>query len=125
MMEEKQMDYDQRRLLARVRDRMELHGALLRGQGFYDWMSKSEPSDLAEMLETTTLEDSIPVLRPLPVENLVEGVDQDYADAIIEEAFSQDRARFRGYLTARPLGLGIITGVSDSMFISFISFIFR
>jgi hypothetical protein len=121
MMEEKQMNDKQKRLLAKVRDRMDLHRAILRCQGFYDWMSKSEPSDIDEALETTTVEDSPPVLRPLPVENLLEGVDQEYAGAIIEEALPQDRARFRGYLTARPLGLGIITAVSNSMFISSIA----
>ncbi|KPM37738.1 hypothetical protein AK830_g8828 [Neonectria ditissima] len=47
-------------------------------------------------------------MRPLPVVNFLDIDDKIYADAIVDEALPQDRARFRGYLSHRPLGLGLI-----------------
>ncbi|KAF5678612.1 DNA helicase [Fusarium heterosporum] len=49
-------------------------------------------------------------LRPLPVLNFLSINDPEYADCILEEALPQDRARFRQYLSKRPLGLGMIIG---------------
>ncbi|KAM0351036.1 hypothetical protein ACHAPU_002817 [Fusarium lateritium] len=50
-----------------------------------------------------------PFLRPLPVLNFLSINDPEYVDCILQEALPQDRARFREYLSKRPLGLGMIT----------------
>ncbi|TPX18980.1 uncharacterized protein E0L32_011373 [Thyridium curvatum] len=94
-----------------ILDRMELHRTLLRGTGFYAWMSQSAPAELG-------LEDamaSMPIngsrLRPLPSWDFLRfrKDDPEYAQAILEEALGADRTRFNAYLTSRPLGIGIIT----------------
>ncbi|KAM0324628.1 hypothetical protein ACHAQA_008017 [Verticillium albo-atrum] len=50
-----------------------------------------------------------PKLRELPIVNLMDFSDSQYAEALLEEALPHDRDRFRGYLTERPLGLGLMT----------------
>ncbi|KAF4415888.1 DNA helicase [Fusarium acutatum] len=105
---EADMSDKHKHILTEVRDRMELHRALLRGQGFYDWMSKPAPRGIEEAMEATSLGPTS-ALRPLPITNFLEGMDEKYADAIVAEALPQDQARFRGYLEHRPLGLGIVT----------------
>ncbi|KAL2673660.1 hypothetical protein Neosp_012103 [[Neocosmospora] mangrovei] len=85
--------------LEEVVDRMDLHRALLRGHGFYNWMVKPDPRST----------DAPPTLRALPSINFLDIEDKAYADAIVAEALPQDQARFRGYLSNRPLGLGLIT----------------
>lgn len=72
----------------------------MRGTGFYDWMTRAGPDEPA------------PAFRPLPVVNFLNGRDDKYVDALMEEAPPQDRVRFRHYLSNRPLGLGLITEVS-------------
>ncbi|KAI8712839.1 AAA-12 domain-containing protein [Fusarium sp. LHS14.1] len=78
---------------------MDLHRALRRGNGFYDWMVKPDPRST----------NAPPMLRALPSINFFDIEDKAYADAIVAEALPQDRSRFRGYLSNRPLGLGMIT----------------
>ncbi|KAM5344517.1 hypothetical protein ACJ41O_013053 [Fusarium nematophilum] len=90
----------QQRLLQEVEDRMDLHRAILRGEGFWNWMNKGAAG--------TANDDAPPMLRPLPTINFLDIEDEAYADAIVEEALPQDRARFRRYLSDRPLGLGLI-----------------
>ncbi|KAL6861020.1 hypothetical protein J3F83DRAFT_767824 [Trichoderma novae-zelandiae] len=80
--------------LAQVKDRMMLHRALVRGNGFYDWMVGAPKSEAT--------------CRPLPSVNYLEFDDDVRAEAIVNEALPQDRVRFRAYLSSRPLGLGII-----------------
>ncbi|EMT60933.1 Regulator of nonsense transcripts 1 like protein [Fusarium odoratissimum] len=109
MMDEKDMTDQQKFVLSQVRDWMALHRALLRGEGFYEWMSKPAPRPIEEALEAMTIEDAAPTLRSLPVVNFLEDADEAYANAIVDEALPQDRDRFRYYLENRPLGLGIIT----------------
>ncbi|KAM0496632.1 hypothetical protein ACHAP8_007209 [Fusarium lateritium] len=109
MMDEEKMTGAQKFLLAQVRDRMDLHRALVRGEGFYQWMSKPAPRDVEQAMEATKLEDAPVTIRPLPVVNFLHGVDKEYADAIVDEALPGDRTRFRAYLEHRPLGLGIAT----------------
>lgn len=116
MMIEADMPDHAKRRLAEVRDRMDLHRALLRGQGFYEWMSKPAPRGIEEAMEAASL-DATPALRPLPVINFLDGMDKKLADAIVAEALPQDQDRFRRYLEHRPLGLGIITAVSSHYFI--------
>ncbi|KAL5602435.1 hypothetical protein FOBRF1_009968 [Fusarium oxysporum] len=108
MMIEADMSNGDKRRLAEVRDRMDLHRALLRGQGFYAWMAKPAPRGIEEAMEAASLGDT-PALRPLPVMNFLDGMDKKYADAIVAEALPQDQERFRRYLEHRPLGLGIVT----------------
>ncbi|RSL44165.1 hypothetical protein CEP54_014797 [Fusarium duplospermum] len=101
---------DQQRRLDEVKVRMELHRALLRGNGFYDWMTQPGPQDITQAMAAASLDDeTAPTLRPLPSVNFLDIEDQAYADAIVAEALPQDRSRFRGYLSNRPLGIGIIT----------------
>ncbi|KAG4263006.1 hypothetical protein FPRO04_11722 [Fusarium proliferatum] len=82
-------------LLDKVKDKMDLHRSVLRGAGFYDWMTKT---------------DSTGKWRPLPTINILDIDDQTYVDAVLETVLLQDRARFTTYLSDRPLGIGIITG---------------
>ncbi|KAM0420980.1 hypothetical protein ACHAPT_011223 [Fusarium lateritium] len=89
------------RLLDEVKDRMDLHRALLRGNGFYDWKAKPAPN--ARAME------EIPSLRPLPRINLLDTEDTAYIDDVVAEALPQDQSRFRQYLSNSPLGLGLIT----------------
>jgi hypothetical protein len=53
-----------------------------------------------------------PPFRPLPVVNFLDIPDEEYKNALLEEALPSDRAPFRQYLSHRHLGLGIITAVS-------------
>ncbi|EKJ69275.1 hypothetical protein FPSE_10528 [Fusarium pseudograminearum CS3096] len=114
MLDEKLMTIEKRDLLAKVHDRMDLHRALLRGQGFYQWMSKPAPRDIVEAMEAMMLRDAPATLRPLPVVNFLEGVDKEYADAIVDEALPSDHKRLCAYLEYRPLGLGIATSCPGS-----------
>ncbi|KAM5349632.1 hypothetical protein ACJ41O_006137 [Fusarium nematophilum] len=103
------MNEDGTRLLREVEDRMDLHRALVRGTGFYDWMMRPAPMEVTDAIKAVTIGDAPPTLRPLPSTNFLDFGDEAYADAIVEEALPQDRPRFRGYLSNRPLGLGMIT----------------
>ncbi|EEU36367.1 uncharacterized protein NECHADRAFT_52518, partial [Fusarium vanettenii 77-13-4] len=67
--------------------------------GFYDWMVKPDPRST----------NAPPMLRALPSINFLDIEDKAYANAIVAEALPQDQARFRGYLSNRPLGLAAAT----------------
>lgn len=109
------------KIINNVEDIMDLHRSLLRGNGFYSWMTKRIDSagersigmDGLQMESTASIQ-----LRPLPVVNFLNFNDDKHADAIVEEALPEDRARFRQYLSKRHLGLGLITAVSLSFFLS-------
>ncbi|KAF5567852.1 DNA helicase [Fusarium napiforme] len=90
-----EMSEEQQQLFDEVKDRMDLHRSVLRGAGFYDWMTKTDGNSKR---------------RPLPTIDLLDIDDETYANAILEMALPKDRARFRSYLSNRPLGIGIITG---------------
>jgi hypothetical protein len=92
------MNEEQQQLFDKVKDKMDLHRSVLRGAGFYDWMTKTDGNSKR---------------RPLPTIDLFDIDDQTYANAILEMALPKDRARFRSYLSNRPLGIGIITGVCN------------
>lgn len=97
-----------------VKETMDLHRALMRGSGFFDWMTRPT-SDIVEVMAVTSLQDTTtptPKLRDLPVINFLQIDDDKFVDALIDEALPQDRARFRQYLSNRALGLGIVTAVS-------------
>ncbi|RSM06136.1 hypothetical protein CDV31_009233 [Fusarium ambrosium] len=100
-------------LLEKVQDRMNLHRALVRGAGFWDWMVIQSLQELVGALHAVNPGDAPPApapkLRALPSTNFLDFEDEAYADAIVAEALPHDRSRFRGYLSNRPLGLGMIT----------------
>lgn len=101
-----------------VRFRMDLHRALLRGNGFYDVLVRSpdEVDQLAEALAKTDLSadmdladvGSLLLPKRLPVIDLIE-LPEDHLNALLEEVLPLDRARFVKYMSERPLGLGCIT----------------
>ncbi|KAF7554912.1 hypothetical protein G7Z17_g2536 [Cylindrodendrum hubeiense] len=92
-----------------VKDVMDLHRTLMRGNGFFDWMTRPK-SDVVEAMAATSLEHtSTPKLRALPVVNFLQVNDDKFVDVLVDEALPVDRGRFRQYLSNRPLGLGIIT----------------
>ncbi|KLO97152.1 uncharacterized protein LW93_3125 [Fusarium fujikuroi] len=93
------MTQEQQLLFDEVNDKMGLHRSVLRGAGFYDWMTKTDGNSK---------------WRPLPTINLLDVDDQSYVDAILGKVLSKDRARFRSYLSNRTLGIGIITGPPGS-----------
>lgn len=78
---------------------------LLRGNGFWKFMVPPRGS--------TSNQSQI---RWLPGQNFLDLNDANLVRAILAEALSQDRERFGRYLSARPLGLGLITGVSTVTF---------
>ncbi|KAK0717372.1 P-loop containing nucleoside triphosphate hydrolase protein [Lasiosphaeria miniovina] len=86
---------------------MALHSALLRGNGFYDWMTwpAQNTADLVELMAGLGLTSRV---RALPVVSFL-SIDVDRIDALLEEALPLDRTRFNQYLSKRVLGLGIIT----------------
>lgn len=103
---------DQVNVLAQVKDRMDLHRALLRGQGFLGWMTKRSPQSIETAAASLSLDNTTACLRPLPVVNFLDLPDPVHVEAIVKEALPQDQDRLRGYLSSRPLGLGIIAAVS-------------
>ncbi|KAI1094479.1 P-loop containing nucleoside triphosphate hydrolase protein [Rostrohypoxylon terebratum] len=79
-LEIKDLSSDSKELkLAGIKDRMELHRALLRGNGFYEWMTRPAPNN------------------------------PQFVNALIEELLPEDQTRFKRYLQCRPLGFGLIT----------------
>lgn len=133
---------EQYKVLEELCDRMSLHRDVMRGAGFFDWMTAKAPrvpawaaakspvkkttteapvneasNDLAQVGEdigNIELKPNGTSLRPLPTANFLDIEDQAYVDCILEEALPEDRARFREYLSNRPLGLGMITAVRTS-----------
>jgi hypothetical protein len=89
---------------------MELHRAVMRGNGLYDWMTR--PTAVANTTQAMT---SV-TPRPLPIVNLLAVQDQRYVNALLQEALPVDRVPFREYLTKRILGIGIITAVGHILF---------
>ncbi|KAM0279118.1 hypothetical protein ACHAO9_011841 [Fusarium lateritium] len=93
--------------------RMDVHRALLRGKGYFDVIvnRKKRPEDLIAHLALTSLESQPEAheFAELPWENFLAIEDKRYADCIVNEALPQDRVRFRGFLSAVFLGLGLTT----------------
>jgi hypothetical protein len=106
-----------------------LHRHLMCGHGFYEWLATEDPladsrsavsdgedSDNSQTLVRAMAATSIAHVPrdKLPTVNYFEIDDQRYVDALLAEALPQDRERFRRYMSDRPLGLGIVTGVSQN-----------
>ncbi|KAH6962910.1 hypothetical protein DER45DRAFT_609250 [Fusarium avenaceum] len=108
-------------------DRMSLHRDIMRGAGFFDWMTAKTPrvpawaaakapvteAHVIEGIECLEIKPKGTYLRPLPAVNFLDIEDQAYVACILQEALPEDCVRFRGYLSNRPLGLGIITTGDD------------
>ncbi|KAI0901692.1 P-loop containing nucleoside triphosphate hydrolase protein [Annulohypoxylon nitens] len=95
--------------LAEINDRMDLHRALLRGNGFYDWMTSPAPSvGLIASIGTMSIRDKSS-LRPLPTENFLETSNPTFINVLLDELLPEDQQRFKRYLQCRPLGFGLIT----------------
>ncbi|KAK4039344.1 DNA helicase [Parachaetomium inaequale] len=101
---------------------MDLCRAVMRGQGFHEWMTRPAPSDLVEATATVaiagppsltapvaTAEPPSPTVRPLPVANLWAIPNQRYSDALLQELLPGDQGPFREYLRNRTLGIALIT----------------
>jgi hypothetical protein len=107
------VNQESERQRAALQDRMDLHRTVWRGKAFHGWMEKPPVSGLDKLsLEMSRLEaGSSSQLRPLPVTNFLD-INNDLANAIVQQALPGDQERFRAYLSHRPLGIGMITGVS-------------
>ncbi|KAL9945575.1 hypothetical protein ACHAQF_007631 [Verticillium nonalfalfae] len=92
-------------------DKMSLHRAVMRGTGFWDWMRGIDPATniTSGLAATPPKRQPLPKLRELPVVDFVDIDDVDYVNALLHEALPTDRVRFKGYLSHRPLGLGMMT----------------
>ncbi|KAF4996451.1 hypothetical protein FGRMN_4508 [Fusarium graminum] len=102
------MDIPQRLKFDQVKFRMEVHRALLRGKGYYDLLvpeCKPQAEELDGRVQSLGLEDHS---VHLPSADFLNIEDRRLVECIIEEALPEDRRRFRGYLSHRPLALGLI-----------------
>ncbi|XEU95360.1 hypothetical protein FSHL1_000644 [Fusarium sambucinum] len=91
---------------------MSLHRDLMRGAGFWKTMvtSTSGTEQIEDgMAQMSLAQGKRMCLQTLPSINLLRGPDEKWIDALMTEALEVDRARFRRYLSDRPLGLGLIT----------------
>ncbi|KAF5231890.1 hypothetical protein FAUST_9026 [Fusarium austroamericanum] len=102
---------DQRKTYDMVLDRMALHREVMRGSGFYHWLTSEPATSQSPKTQAPPSEPNHTAtsLRTLPTINFLDTGNDAYANLIVEEALPEDRAPFRGYLSNRPLGLGIIT----------------
>lgn len=108
MSKEQQLTYDH------VVFRMEVHRALLRGNGFYNVLvpqfSEEAVALLGNQMQMLNLHEHIP---KLPWSDFIDIEDKEYAQLIVNQALPDDRERFRAYLSYRPLDLGLIASVSS------------
>ncbi|KHN99768.1 uncharacterized protein MAM_02621 [Metarhizium album ARSEF 1941] len=100
-----------RRVVNRLRFRMQVQRDLLLGTGFYDTLrGKPAGGELAAALAELSLDSALSrVPRPLPTVKLLDVRKGDFVRALMQEVLPPDRHRFIEYLRSRPLGLGIIT----------------
>ncbi|KAJ4857593.1 hypothetical protein T069G_08490 [Trichoderma breve] len=57
---------------AKVKDNMELHRALVRGDGFYDWMVKKPLDSIVDAMSSLSVANTAATCRPLPVVNFLD-----------------------------------------------------
>ncbi|WXC60287.1 hypothetical protein SNK03_006149 [Fusarium graminearum] len=108
MSEEQQSTYDH------VLFRMEVHRALLRGNGFYDVLIPHFSDEaIVSLGNQTQMQNLHGHIRKLPWSNFLDIEDKEYAQCIVNQALPDDRERFRAYLSYRPLDLGLIVSVSS------------
>ncbi|KAH8902443.1 hypothetical protein BR93DRAFT_887046, partial [Coniochaeta sp. PMI_546] len=98
-----------------LHDRMDLHRALMRGTGFYEWRTRLPSCDTVQRatarMEHLSMNSSTRLsLRHLPSVNFLATGDSKYTAAVVEAgALPEDRSRFEAYLTDRPAGLALLT----------------
>lgn len=80
----------------------------MRGQGFYDWMTRP----VYTMASASTNVAPMRTARPLPVADFLARADKAYINALFEEVLPSDRGPFHEYLRNRTLGIGLIIAVS-------------
>ncbi|PHH81078.1 hypothetical protein CDD80_3360 [Ophiocordyceps camponoti-rufipedis] len=99
-------------LKSRLKFRMALHRDLMRGGGFWSSLREKAMDDMNESMSSLQLENGgrSTSLPSLPVENYLEGATSEFIDALLQEVLPEDRRRLRGYLSARTLGLSLVTG---------------
>ncbi|EAQ90943.1 predicted protein [Chaetomium globosum CBS 148.51] len=90
--------------LAEREDTMALHRAVMRGQGFYDWMTRP----VYTMASASTKVTPMRTARPLPVADFLARADKAYINALFEEVLPSDRGPFHECLRNRTLGIGLI-----------------
>ncbi|RXG43020.1 hypothetical protein VDGE_06157 [Verticillium dahliae] len=92
-------------------DKMSLHRAVMRGTGFWDWMRGIDPAInmTSGLVAMSMTRQPLPKLRELPVVNFLDIDDANYVNALLHEALPKDQVSLKGYLSHRPLGLGMIT----------------
>lgn len=110
------------RINSDIQFRMDLHRALVRGNGFYKVLvpkkDDEEVDELTDSMAKAQLEDGnelraeLPPPRSLPVVNLVE-FSEDRVIALLEVALVADRLRLWDHLYNVPLGFVLVTAVSD------------
>ena len=83
----------------------------MRGTGFYNTLLGDSMAKLTELMRTATLADpeTLAPSTSLPVLNYLDINHEQYAELLVEEALPQDRVRFAAYLSARPLGLALVS----------------
>ncbi|KAG5793069.1 hypothetical protein H9Q69_007878 [Fusarium xylarioides] len=104
------MSTEQKLALDHVLTRMDIHRALLRGNGFYEVMVPQLPEATVEAIGAGLQDlDLLDRMKELPRTNFLDIEDKKYAECIVQEALPHDRERFRAYLSDRSLDLGLIS----------------
>ena len=99
-----------------IQERQDLHRALMRCRGFYQFMTGQPDVAGRDPIDTEGKTDPQVVPRKLPVVNYLpsDANHDQYVESLLGEVLPADRSRLRGYLMNRYLGLGILTGVSST-----------
>lgn len=99
--------------VTRVKQRLEVARAAVRGRGFYGVdiavapPATGNPDQLAEGRQA--LGEKMPILPRVNMLNMASGPERE---ALMRQLLPVDRDIFAKYLESRPLGLGLATGVS-------------
>lgn len=88
-----------------VEKNMEFHRQLVRGQGFYQSLVRSAPAQPTSPTRQTFTVDSLKEINLLDFDGKI-------VEALLAEVLEHDQYRFWAYMSARPIGLGLITAVS-------------
>ncbi|KAK1766326.1 DNA helicase [Phialemonium atrogriseum] len=104
-------------LRADVEHMMRLQRDLMRGTGF--WPScrphREAVIEITTALNAVNIDDGgeqvkeVRKTRPIPSVSLFDTKNAAYLESLLEEALVDDRARFKAYMSERPLGVGLIT----------------
>lgn len=90
---------------------MNLHRVVMRGQRFYNWITRPALNgDLVKTLASISTRET-PTFQPLPVFDFLGLKNEAYINALLGE-LPRGRKPFRNYPKNRVLGIGAISGVS-------------